>query len=54
VGAPFGFRKASRLHAPSFSRLFLLSRFTLDASLCSCSYFSRWFLAFPDVPCVVP
>lgn len=55
--APFGFRKASRLHAPSFSRLFAFSRFSLSAFFCFLSffsYFSRRFLVFPDLPLGVP
>ncbi|WP_314219661.1 hypothetical protein [Streptomyces zaehneri] len=51
--APFGFRKASRLHAPSFSRLFVLARFSPSAFFSDFwfrSFLSRRFLAFPGLP----
>ncbi|MEU9265861.1 hypothetical protein AB0E04_10415 [Streptomyces sp. NPDC048251] len=51
--APFGFRKASRLHAPSFSRLFVFSRFFFSSSAFS-SLISRWFVALLGLPFGVP
>ncbi|WP_199876090.1 hypothetical protein [Streptomyces sp. Root1310] len=53
--APFGFRKASRLHAPSFSRLFALPLFAVLAVFSVFfRVFSRRFPAFPGLPSVVP
>lgn len=51
--APFGFRKASRLHAPSFSRLSVFSRFFFSPSAFF-SRISRRFVALPGLPLVVP
>ncbi len=50
--APFGFRKASRLHAPSFSRLFVFSRFFSPSEFFS--FVSRWLVALPGLTLVVP